>query len=359
MTQQRIPQKDDALRVASRFSDRDPIVLLDFADSSTVPPRLAFYLNLESQGPIGPYGYTTVPIGSSLMSEGKLWTVFLLGLCEATAKLNAVAFVVPFTRRETVAFASVEKEPLERYWGAATNKYAPEEPVYIFDAYLEAQCYQYHQNHLTYGATTGKFGMGFLSALGLRRPVAIPLPSVTEFPGTGVAVFASNDVASPDIRDFVSSLRKYRDQRRRMVREIVAREIRSSRSPQQSLDHALDTIFTFPASERLDEAIDLLVETEELTDQLAREALASHSYDRHRTDEYWYCLVRSLGKLGKEALVSQFAQNSNRSIREAVVEALGEINDKLSITLLQQLATNDESEFIRELARNTLAEHPE
>ena len=278
MTQQRISQKDDALRLPSRFSDRDSVVLLDFADSSTAPPHLALYLDVGSQGTIGPHAYTAVQLASSLASEGKLGSAFLLGLCEATAKLNAVAFVVPFTRRETVAFAAVEKEPFERYWGAATNKYAQEEPVYIFDAYLEAQCYQCQQNRLAYGTMIGKFGMGFLSALGLQRSVAIPLPSFSEFLGTGVAAFAPSDDASLDIRAFASSLRNYHDRRRKIVREIVAREIRSSRFPRQSLEDALDTIFTFPASERLDEAVDLLVETGELVDQLATEALTSRSY---------------------------------------------------------------------------------
>ncbi len=345
MIERNIRQKDDALRSPSRLSDLEPIVLLDFADSATVPPSSSFYLK-------------GMELSTYLGSEGKLRNALLHRLFEATAKTNAVCFVVPFTRRETVAFAAFEGESFKRYWGTATSKYEPEESIYILDAYQEAQGYQCQRHGLAYDPTIAKFGGGFLSAFGLQRPIAIPLPCAAEHGRADVAIFASQDSESPDIRDFVSSLQNYRDQRRKLVREIIAREILSSRFPRQSLDDALDTIFTFPVSERLDEAIDLLVATGELAEQSALDTL-THFDVTLRTDEYWYSLVRSLGKLGKAAVVSQFAKSSNRSIREAVVEALGEMGDETSIALLRQFATNDDSEFIRRLARDTLAEHSE
>jgi HEAT repeat protein len=72
---------------------------------------------------------------------------------------------------------------------------------------------------------------------------------------------------------------------------------------------------------------------------------------------YGYAVVRTLGTLGERDEVLRFAGAANESLREAVAEALDDIGDATSLHALRMMHEQDESEFIRNLAEELLADH--
>jgi HEAT repeat protein len=63
-----------------------------------------------------------------------------------------------------------------------------------------------------------------------------------------------------------------------------------------------------------------------------------------------------MGRAGIGGGVLQFCDSNNRTIREAVVEALGDLADDKSLTALRSIANSDPSQFIRSLANDVLSD---
>jgi hypothetical protein len=70
-------------------------------------------------------------------------------------------------------------------------------------------------------------------------------------------------------------------------------------------------------------------------------------------DDYWYVLIRGLGKTGNAEIVRQFAQSPYRTLREAGAEALRDLGDEKS---LYRIASEDSSQSVRETAQELLRE---
>jgi hypothetical protein len=161
------------------------------------------------------------------------------------------------------------------------------------------------------------------------------------------------------------------------LREVLGRLIRSSGREKASareeireiVSSHLDTRFkdihasinylvAAHSAEKIDNAIDLLAMLEpSILEPFAWNALTSSPPD-HTNDEYWYAVIRALGRAGRSEIIEPLSRFSVSSVREAVAEALSDIRDAKSLALLRKMAEADSSPFIRKLA-NELCTEPE
>ncbi len=142
---------------------------------------------------------------------------------------------------------------------------------------------------------------------------------------------------------------------KRVLREKLAQAISAEYQPDTYLHLALTLLSSSAEPSRLDDAIDLLCELDNDLESFVIEEL-KYSPPNGSNDDYWYVLVRALGKSNKAAVVRALVNSPFRVVREAVVEALGDLADQFSIATLKQIAQTDKSVFIRELAEEIASE---
>jgi hypothetical protein len=121
------------------------------------------------------------------------------------------------------------------------------------------------------------------------------------------------------------------------------------------VDIAVGTFVSSREPDRLDDAVDFLSALGSRFITFAMDRLIS-SPPNGANDDYWYVIVRALGRMGLLSMIKGFASSPHRTVREAVVEALADVGDKTSLMLLREFATSDESSFIRNLAQESLSE---
>jgi len=80
-------------------------------------------------------------------------------------------------------------------------------------------------------------------------------------------------------------------------------------------------------------------------------------------EDYWFSLVRSLGLISRQGTPETFrseievaARSPVAAIREAAVHALADIADEKALDCLRDIATNDPSHLVRELAQEAIEE---
>ena len=325
-----------------RAKDRDPIILVNIEEGAIGLPCPSFYLNVE---PFATIGYN-IPQEPN-WSKNQIRNALVHGMAGVGAHLNATSpgiYLAACGPVHTFETSPYEKSP---------------HTVKINDG-LVATCLisSCDYPHPFVSAGRANVDLGIIAARPFwvlkEAPINISPPNLAEFYGTEISYVADlPEDNAPKIADYVSSLRRYHDGRRRILRQMIVDKILASESPRVSAEEALNLIFTFPDSERLDEAIDLLVPLGEVLESLAQELAEDHE---GKSDDYLYCVVRAVAKTGNTKALMQFAHSDNRSAREAVIEGLSQRGDQQSIQLIRGFADNDPSDFIRQLAKDILAE---
>lgn len=150
-------------------------------------------------------------------------------------------------------------------------------------------------------------------------------------------------------------------------RATAVRIIGIAQDPERYIDEVLTICSAHRSVDRLNVAIDILSQTGEMIRAYAWAFLRRDIEEWHRlsqrayepNDDYWYILLRSVARAKadndlKFLFVKMCSGAATRGIREAVVEALGDLGTDPAKSLLRQLATGDEDAFILKAARDAL-----
>jgi hypothetical protein len=181
--------------------------------------------------------------------------------------------------------------------------------------------------------------------------------SDSRWPNTGSAMASlSNTTEAPQSTVFGQQVARFQravGAERMALRAVIVRSIVSA---EPSADEQIEIVLQVPLESarpgRLDDAVDILAETGPVLERFVGGTLA-RSDGADRDEDYWYVLIRALGKSKSEMVRSHFESLWNQS-PEAVVEALGDLGDAESLRRLQEIAGGDAPEFIRRLASETL-----
>jgi len=142
--------------------------------------------------------------------------------------------------------------------------------------------------------------------------------------------------------------------KREAVRAMLVRLVSNSQYQARYLGHATKLILSSPLQGKIDEAVSLFVNSgPDALGALVSETLPLMPPDEENGD-YWYVIIRAMGFLGQSSEVTQFINSPHVRVREAVVEALGDLGDEYSLSLLKNLSDTDTSNFIQRIARETL-----
>jgi hypothetical protein len=135
-----------------------------------------------------------------------------------------------------------------------------------------------------------------------------------------------------------------------LARTELVNLLRSHECGIEALRAATEQLSSSRSTGRLGDAIDVLSELGELVKDLVDTSLRE-SPPNGTNDDYWYVLIRGLGKTGNANILREFASSPYRSLREAVAEAFHDLKDE---SALSQIASGDSSQFIREIAQELL-----
>jgi len=139
------------------------------------------------------------------------------------------------------------------------------------------------------------------------------------------------------------------------LRLQLARVIAAEPSPHLCIGLALSILVAESEPGRLDDAVDLLCE---LADHLIAFSINELRVNppNGMNDDRWYAIIRALGKLNHRIMVQGFRHSPYRTVREAVVEALGDLGDTESLKMPSEIAQQDESPFIRQISQDIALE---
>jgi uncharacterized phage-associated protein len=142
--------------------------------------------------------------------------------------------------------------------------------------------------------------------------------------------------------------------RREAIRANVVRLIGASKCPARYTDFATKLILSKQMPGRIDEAIELLASSgRDKVQSLFSEAALLMPPNEDNGD-YWYALIRSMGFLGLSSDLTKFVTSPYVRIREATAEALSDLGDEYSLSLLKALSETDQSTFIQRIATELL-----
>jgi hypothetical protein len=139
-------------------------------------------------------------------------------------------------------------------------------------------------------------------------------------------------------------------------------------APERLIDELLFLCSTEGGPDGLDMAIDILAKTKQLVldyawDYLGRDPakwMPDSIGAKQRNDDYWYILLRAVGRTDADKkdrlrLITLFAGDESRGIRESVVEALGDLRTPEAKKALRRLK-GDADPFIRKIAGEALTD---
>lgn len=155
----------------------------------------------------------------------------------------------------------------------------------------------------------------------------------------------------------VARFQKIAGHARDAARSAIVRKIIRSNSPDEEIEMTLQTFISSAVPGRLDDAVDILCQVGPMLAQFATET-TSRVLSVEPDKDYWYVLIRALGKSGLPSariLIDSLWQRSP----EAGVEAFADLGGPESLQRLRTVAHADPSEFIRQLAAENLEECPE
>ena len=139
------------------------------------------------------------------------------------------------------------------------------------------------------------------------------------------------------------------------LRSAIVRKIMAADYPDEYVEVVIQTFVLSSRPGRLDDAVDILSETPRVLPQFVSELL-SQPPDNERDEDYWYVLIRALGKSSLSS-ARMFIEMLWPKSPEAAVEALGDLGGPESLQRLRDIAGTDASEFIRQMAAEILEEY--
>jgi hypothetical protein len=143
-------------------------------------------------------------------------------------------------------------------------------------------------------------------------------------------------------------------QERDAARSAIVKKLLAVDEPDEYIQTALRAFVSSSRPGRLDDAVDILSQCGRLLPQFVSEVL-TRPQPTSVDDDYWYVLIRSIGKstLPSARLLVELLWSRSP---EAAVEALGDIGDAESLKKLRVVAAGDPSEFVRSLATEVIEE---
>jgi hypothetical protein len=152
----------------------------------------------------------------------------------------------------------------------------------------------------------------------------------------------------------VARFQKIAGHARDAARSAIVRKIVRSNSPDEEIEITLQTFIASAVPGRLDDAVDILCQVGPMLAQFATET-TSRALSVAPDKDYWYVLIRALGKSGLPSARILIDSLWKRS-PEAGVEAFADLGGPESLQRLRTVAHTDPSEFIRQLAAEILEE---
>lgn len=153
---------------------------------------------------------------------------------------------------------------------------------------------------------------------------------------------------------------------RAQLRDEVHRRLMSAPEPRAYISELLNICTAQPGRDGLDTAIDVLSQTENLLleeyawDYLVGDMQQSNHPEPDRpyqpNDDYWYVLLRSIARCdapedARFRFIAACGSTPSRGLMEGVVEALGDLENAAARSLLQEISSQHDDPFIRDLAR--------
>lgn len=147
---------------------------------------------------------------------------------------------------------------------------------------------------------------------------------------------------------------------RERVRNDIIGKIQASRNPLSRVITLLNVAKKSGADGALGCAIDVLSQTTHSTELMLHTMLmvegAGEQYRIH--DDDWYVILRAYARCSapwecRRFVVSQKAHSIDASVRESVIEALGDLED---FDTLRYISKNDSDAFLRKLAGEILSD---
>lgn len=152
----------------------------------------------------------------------------------------------------------------------------------------------------------------------------------------------------------VARFQKIAGHARDAARSAIVRKIVRSNSPDEYIEMTLQTFIASAIPGRLDDAIDILCQVGPILAQFATE-ITSRALSAEPDKDYWYVLMRALGKSRLPSARILIDSLWGRS-PEAGVEAFADLGGPESLQRLRTVAHTAPSEFIRKLAAEILEE---
>jgi hypothetical protein len=180
------------------------------------------------------------------------------------------------------------------------------------------------------------------------------------YPVQSRANFATN---TPDVVLFGQLVSRFQNARaalRHVLRSEIVHQIEQQQAVEPFIDELLRVTLNSHTANRVDDAIDILSHTGGALTGYVREALVQkQKAPEAGNEDFWYVLIRALSRAISSRQVvpvlESFAGFAFPPIREAIAEALSEMDDSESLRLLRVLAS-DSSDVVRRVAIEGLAE---
>lgn len=191
-----------------------------------------------------------------------------------------------------------------------------------------------------------------------RRPSTSPLEASFEpFEAHLDPIEDETQTAAPKAVQFgheVSRFQRTVGGHRDAARATIVRKILKAEDPEEHLEICLQTFLLSARPGRLDDAVDVLSETGAVLQQFVC-ALVAQPSASDVDEDYWYVLIRALGK-SRLPSASMYIEALWLKSPEAGVEALGDLGGDESLRRLQTVAASDRSDTIRQLATEIIKE---
>ncbi len=160
-----------------------------------------------------------------------------------------------------------------------------------------------------------------------------------------------------EFQGFVSRYHRAKACAKRRERNRIVSLIQTHYRPIERAEAMARYLARSSRPDALDDGIDVLARLSWRTEQLVWDRYREGEIPGHEED-YWYILIRGLGKcqpsdLGK-MLIRQLTRSDRLAVREAAVEALADVGGSEAADRLVEIARTDPSPFIRGLARDRL-----
>ena len=164
------------------------------------------------------------------------------------------------------------------------------------------------------------------------------------------------ELVMSQFRELVGSLFRAPAARKRSLRSWVIQDLAVGRRLTERVEFILEYALQSSKPTRLDDAIDILDNSQVDLTAYLRNAQFQQSLDR-KQDDAIYILVRAAGRRSDNAarFVVPWAIKSLRpSVREAAVESLADLRTVGAISMLRNISATDESPSVREAAEEAL-----